>query len=70
VINPFFDMFNLAPQWYLIPLVLHCGVGVVAALTAQKKGFNLKRWLVFGVIVGTPALIVALLAKPRATPAP
>jgi len=56
---------QLAPQWYLIPLTLHCVMGGMAAIAAHKKGLNLKRWIVFGMIGGTPALIAAILAKPK-----
>jgi hypothetical protein len=60
----FFDP-QISPQWYLIPLVLHCFMGGLAAISAHKKGLNLKRWIIFGIIGGTPALIAAILAKPK-----
>jgi hypothetical protein len=60
----FFDP-QLAPQWYLIPLILHCFMGGMAAIAAYKKGLNLKRWIIFGIIGGTPALVAAILAKPK-----
>lgn len=56
---------RLAPQWYLIPLVVHCLMGTLAAIAAHKKGLNLRRWIIFGIIGGTPALIAAILAKPK-----
>jgi hypothetical protein len=60
-------LFNsqLAPQWYLIPLTLHCFMGGIAAIAAHKKGLSLKRWIIFGIIGGTPALVAAILAKPK-----
>ncbi len=56
---------QLAPQGYLIPLTLHCLMGGMAAIAAHKKGLNLKRWIIFGMIGGTPTLIAAILAKPK-----
>lgn len=56
---------QLAPQWYLILLILHTVMGGMAAIAAHQKGLNLKRWIIFGIIGGTPALIAALLAKPK-----
>jgi hypothetical protein len=52
-------------KWYLVPLTLHCLMGGMAAIAAHKKGLNLKRWIIFGIIGGTPALIAAILAKPK-----
>jgi hypothetical protein len=56
---------DLPPQWYLLPLTLHCLIGITAAIVAYQKGLNLKRWIVIGIIGGTPALIAAIAAKPR-----
>jgi hypothetical protein len=60
-------LFNsqVAPQWYLLLLGLHFLMGGLAAFTAQKKGLSLKRWIVFGMIGGTPSLVAAILAEPR-----
>jgi len=41
-------------------MLLHCLVGLVAAMVAQRKGYDLGRWLVAGVVGGTPVLILAL----------
>jgi hypothetical protein len=56
---------DLPPQWYLLPLTLHCLIGITAAIVAYQKGLNLKRWIFIGIIGGTPALIAALLAKTK-----
>lgn len=56
---------QLASQWYLILATVHCFMGTLAAIAAHKKGLNLKRWIIFGIIGGTPALIAAILAKPK-----
>ncbi|MGB2925270.1 MAG: hypothetical protein WBB82_08215 [Limnothrix sp.] len=39
---------------------LHCAIGLSAAFVAYRKGYALKRWLVIGLIGGTPSLIYAL----------
>ncbi|HAZ49625.1 MAG TPA: hypothetical protein DDW76_05685 [Cyanobacteria bacterium UBA11369] len=46
-------------------LSLHCVIGAIAAIIAQNKGRSLNLWLPLGLVVGTPALIVALLIKPK-----
>lgn len=56
---------QLASQWYLILATVYCVMGTLAAIAAHKKGLNLKRWIIFGIIGGTPALIAAILAKPK-----
>jgi hypothetical protein len=60
-------LFNaqVAPQWYLLLFGVHFVMGGLAAFTAHKKGLNLRRWIVFGMIGGTPSLVAAILAKPR-----
>lgn len=40
---------------------LHFAIGTIAATIAQRKGRKLSVWLPLGLIMGTPALIVALL---------
>ncbi|VXD11536.1 conserved exported hypothetical protein [Planktothrix serta PCC 8927] len=44
--------------------ILHGVIGAIAAFVAQQKGRSYPRWLIIGLIGGTPALIVALLLKP------
>lgn len=55
---------SLYPQFYLL-LTLHCLIGIGAAIVAQRKGFNTQFWLVIGLIGGTAALAVALLATSK-----
>ncbi|OKH18956.1 hypothetical protein [[Limnothrix rosea] IAM M-220] len=44
----------------ILPLgALHCAIGLLAALVAYRKGYPLKRWLVIGLVGGTPSLIYA-----------
>lgn len=56
---------RLPVYWYLLPLTIHALLGITAAIVADRKGLNLRRWIVIGLIGGTPALIAALLAKPK-----
>ena len=44
--------------------ILHCIIGTIAAFIAHQKGRNFPRWLIIGLIAGTPSLIVALWLKP------
>lgn len=46
-------------------LAAHCFIGFIAALVAQQKGYNFKNWLFWGLIGGTPTLIIAFLIKPK-----
>lgn len=45
---------------------LHCVIGIIAAIIAQNKGLNFRRWLILGLIGGTVALI-AVLVNPSKT---
>ena len=47
---------------YLLGL-LHCLIGLIAAIIAKNKGYKFPRWLIFGLIGGTPILILALSKK-------
>jgi hypothetical protein len=60
-------LFNsqVAPQWYLLLFGVHFLMGGLAAFTAHQKGLSLKRWIVFGMIGGTPALVAAIWAKSK-----
>lgn len=53
------------PTVYVL-FTLHCIVGIVAAIVAQRKGFHRGRWLVWGLIGGTAALVAALATKRNA----
>jgi hypothetical protein len=46
--------------------VLHCAIGLTAAAIAYRKGLNQNRWLVWGLIGGTVALVMALLSEEKA----
>lgn len=59
-----FDSLN-DPSVILILAILHGVIGTIAAFVARRKGRSYPRWLIIGLIGGTPALIVALLLKPN-----
>jgi hypothetical protein len=40
--------------------VLHCLIGLLATAIAQRKGYDWRRWLFWGLLGGTPSLLVAL----------
>ena len=46
--------------------VLHCLIGLLATAIAHRKGYPLHRWLLWGLIGGTPSLLVALWLPPHA----
>ena len=43
-----------------VMILSHCLVGLVAAQIAQRKGYNLGLWMIWGTIGGTVALIDVL----------
>jgi steroid 5-alpha reductase family enzyme len=45
--------------------VLHCVIGLAAAAIAQRKGCNRNQWLVWGLIGGTVALVMAVLIEEK-----
>jgi hypothetical protein len=47
--------------------ILHFAIGTVAGIVAWRKGYSLSRWLLFGAIGGTFALVTALWMKPEQT---
>lgn len=49
---------------------LHCLIGLLATGVAYYKGRSLKRWLLVGLICGTPALLVALVMKRNSVTSP
>jgi uncharacterized membrane protein HdeD (DUF308 family) len=59
-----FDSLN-DPSVILILAILHGVIGTIAAFVAREKGRSYPRWLIIGLIGGTPALIVALLLQPN-----
>lgn len=52
-------LFDL-PFWPTISILmlLHCAIGLSAALLARQKGLGFQPWLVKGFIGGTVALII------------
>jgi hypothetical protein len=53
---------TIAPTTLL--LLAHCLIGLVAALIAQRKGYDLGIWILWGTVGGTVAL-VDVLRRPR-----
>lgn len=53
-----------------LPMFLHCLIGLVAAQVAFRKGYDLGRWLLWGLLGGTVALIDALRRPRLGPPAP
>lgn len=51
-----------------LPMFLHCLIGLVAAQVAFRKGYDLSRWLLWGLVGGTVALIDALRRPRRHSP--
>ncbi len=47
------------PLAYL-PLFLHCIMGLVAAMMAHRKGYDLGLWMLWGMVGGTVALVDAV----------
>ncbi|NJL86935.1 MAG: hypothetical protein HC886_14755 [Leptolyngbyaceae cyanobacterium SM1_1_3] len=41
-------------------LLLHCTMGLIAALLAQRKHLNFSIWFIWGMVGGTLALVTAL----------
>ncbi|MGF1569999.1 MAG: hypothetical protein ACFCVD_18340 [Nodosilinea sp.] len=52
----------------MVLLFSHCAIGLVAARLAHRKGYDLGRWLVWGAIGGTVALIDVLRRPPQGLP--
>ena len=55
----------LDPTLYLL-LNLHCLLGGIAAVVAARKGYSLVRWLLWGLLGGTGALIVSVVMQRKA----
>ena len=58
-------MADTFPLVYL-PMFLHCVMGLAAAQVAQRKGYDLGLWMVWGAVGGTVALVDALRRPLRA----
>jgi hypothetical protein len=48
------------PAIYLL-LNIHCLIGGIGAVVAQRKGYNLFLWLFLGLLGGTITFFVALM---------
>jgi len=49
-----------APALSDVLLLLHCTIGLVAAQIAYRQGQDLGRWLIWGMVGGTLALVMAV----------
>lgn len=68
MVIPLISMNQLLFEYRLLLLgALHCAVGLTATAIAYRKGYPLKRWLVLGLIGGTPSLVYAL-TRPKVVP--
>lgn len=52
-------------QVFTILGIIHVCAGVLAAIVAVNKGESWSRWLPLGILLGTPALVMALRLKPK-----
>jgi uncharacterized membrane protein HdeD (DUF308 family) len=48
--------------------LIHSSAGVLAAIVAVRKGESWSRWLPMGILLGTPALVMAVRLKPKLNP--
>jgi hypothetical protein len=61
VLPPLYLPLDWPIGWFLLGAgILHAAIGVLAAIVAVRKGRRLSWWLPIGVILGTPALVMAL----------
>ena len=61
---PDFPMLSIV-QVVTILGVIHASAGVLAAIVAVRKGESWSRWLPMGILLGTPALVMAVRLKPK-----
>jgi len=45
--------------------LIHVSAGVLAAIVAVQKGESWSRWLPMGILLGTPALVMAVRLKAK-----
>jgi hypothetical protein len=65
-IPPFYLPLDWAVGWVLLGAgILHTLMGLLAAIVAWRKGRQLVVWLPIGIIVGTPALLMAITMPSR-----
>jgi hypothetical protein len=53
-------MFNIDPTFVFLLMLLHCLIGLTAAIVADTKGNSFLLWLIIGMIGGTFGLIASL----------
>lgn len=51
---------NQNPNFIFWLMLLHCIIGLLAAIVAEQKGYSFLFWLFIGLIGGTFGLITAL----------
>jgi hypothetical protein len=51
-------------------MILHCVIGIAAAVVAMQRGLSFRRWIWIGLLGGTIALIAALRTPRRACASP
>lgn len=49
-------------------LSIHCVMGILAAIVAQRKGKSFRQWLIWGLIGGTPTLLIAIFRPDHTLP--
>ena len=60
------ELFTLPePSLVFLLMLLHCLIGLSAAIVADQKGYPFTLWLIIGLIGGTIALIAALFLSPK-----
>lgn len=53
-------MFNFDPTFIFCLMLLHCLIGLAAAIVADSKGNSFLQWLIIGMIGGTFGLIASV----------
>ncbi|MGI0479868.1 hypothetical protein ACN4EE_03675 [Geminocystis sp. CENA526] len=53
-------MFNFDPTFIFLLMLLHCLIGLTAAIVADTKGNSFLLWLIIGMIGGTFGLIASI----------
>ena len=60
------ELFTLPePSFVFLLMLLHCLIGLIAAIVADQKGHPFPLWLIIGLIGGTIGLICALFLSPK-----
>ena len=56
---------NPDPNFVFWLMLLHCLIGLSAAIVADSKGYSFSVWLLIGFLGGTFALIASLILKSK-----